>query len=97
MYCKFLIQFHNLVVIKDITVVGVLSRLSIGRRMKKLEVFKEDLERSILKVATFWSLRLNSRISPGGVVFRSLFLREECSKNDIERETEKNKKMQKIN
>lgn len=82
-------------VIKNITVVGVLSRLSIGRRMKKLEVFKEDLERSILKVATFWSLRLNSRISPGGVVFRPLFLREECSKNDIERDRKKIRKCKK--
>lgn len=42
--------------IKDITVVGVSSRLSIGRRMKKLEVSEEDLERSILRFATFWSL-----------------------------------------
>lgn len=60
--------------------------------MKKLEVFKEDLERSILRFATFWSLRLDSRISPGGVV--PPFSEGERSESDAQRD-ETDKKTQK--
>lgn len=61
--------------------------------MKKLEVFKEDLERSSVRFATFWSLRLEIRESPESIVLH--FLEEGCSESDTKSEKETDKKKRK--